>query len=104
MWRGGWLVLVLAAAANAGQGATPPRDMKDLTFLTREGCVNTPDMQVNLDDALIKLGWRRNYQDLDIGKLPKTDARTGYPTPTVLWRGRDIFGLAVPKPPYPTPT
>jgi hypothetical protein len=78
--------------------------MRDLTFLTRDGCVNTPDMQVNLDDALIKLGWRRDYQQIDIGTLPKNDSRTGYPTPTLLWKGHDIFGMAVPKPPYPTPT
>jgi hypothetical protein len=78
--------------------------MQELEFLTRDGCVNTPDMQVNLDDALIELGWRRNYQDIDLGALPKNDPRTGYPTPTLLWNGHDIFGLAVPKPPYPTPT
>jgi hypothetical protein len=39
-----WIVLVLAL------GAAPT--MKELTFLTRDGCVNTPDMVNNLDDAL----------------------------------------------------
>ena len=78
--------------------------MKDLTFLTRDGCVNTPDMVVNLDDALIALKLRRDYQVVDIGKLPKSDPRTGYPTPTILWKGKDIFGMAVPKPPYLEPT
>ena len=104
MWRVSVLVLLVAVPAIAAQTAKPPRDMKDLTFLTREGCVNTPDLLLNLDDALLKLGWRRNYQYVDVGKLPKSDVRTGYPTPTVLWRARDIFGLAVPKPPYPEPT
>jgi hypothetical protein len=102
MWRVGLILATLAGSLGAIQSA---RSMQqDLTFLTRDGCVNTPDMRVNLDDALIKLGWRRNYQEIDIGKLPKTDARTGYPTPTLLWKGHDIFGMAVPKPPYPTPT
>jgi hypothetical protein len=50
------------------------------------------------------LGWPDDYQYIDIGKLKNTDARTGYPTPTVLWRGKDIFGMAVPKPPYDVPS
>jgi hypothetical protein len=28
----------------------------DLVFVTRDGCVNTPDMLLNLDDALRGLG------------------------------------------------
>jgi len=86
---------------------SPPqhgRSMQALTFLTREGCVNTPEMQNNLDDALRKLGWQMNYNIIDIGKLPKTDIRTGYPTPTLLWKDHDIFGMPAPEPPYPEPT
>src|SRR3954467_4684587 len=75
-----------------------------LVFLTRDGCVNTPDMVNNLDDALKSLGWANDYQYIDIGKLPSTDARTGYPTPTVLWKGNDIFGMPVPKPPFAEPS
>ena len=81
-----------------------PRTVKpDLVFLTRDGCVNTPDMVNNLDDALKSLGWPTDYQYLDIGKLPKNDACTGYPTPTVLWNGRDLFSMPVPTPPFPEP-
>jgi len=43
--------------------------MKDLTFLTRDGCVNTPDMVNNLDDALIAMKLPKDYQLIDIGKL-----------------------------------
>ena len=96
------LVFAMAGAAVAAQGRG--RSMKELTLLTREGCVNTPDMTLNLDDALLKLGWRRDYEEIDIGKLPKGDVRTGYPTPTVLWKDHDLFGLPVPKPPLPSPT
>ncbi len=83
-----------------------PTSLKaDLTFLTRDDCVNTPDMVNSLDDALKALGWPRNdYQYINIGKLPKTDVRTGYPTPTVLWKGKDIFGMPVPRPPYDVPS
>ena len=60
--------------------------MKDLTFLTRDGCVNTPDMVNHLDDALTGMKLPRDYQFIDIGKLAKNDPRTGYPTPTILWK------------------
>ena len=95
----------MLAFAVIGIGpATAPTTMKDLTFLTRDGCVNTPDMLANLDDALKALGWPTDYQFIDIGKLPSTDVRTGYPTPTLLYKGHDIFGMPVPKPPYDIPS
>lgn len=86
--------------------ADAPTSLKaDLTFLTRDGCVNTPDMVNTLDDALKALGWpRHDYQYVNIGTLPAKDVRTGYPTPTLLWRGKDLFGMPVPKPPYDAPS
>lgn len=93
-----WIALLLALAL----GAAPT--VKDLTFLTRDGCVNTPDMVNNLDDALTALKLPKDYQFIDIGKLPKDDPRTGYPTPTILWKGKDIFGMSAPKPPYDVPS
>ena len=78
--------------------------MKALTFLSRDGCVNTPKMRANLDAALKALNWATDYQVIDIGTLPATDVRTGYPTPTLLYNKRDIFGMPAPKPPYNTPT
>ena len=93
-----WIALLLALALGA------PSTMKDLTFLTRDGCVNTPDMVNNLDDALTALKLPRDYQFIDIGKLSKNDPRTGYPPPTILWKGKDIFGMSVPKPPYNVPS
>ena len=95
-----WIALVLALTLTLGAAPT----MKDLTFLTRDGCVNTPDMVNNLDDALTSLKLPKDYQFIDIGKLPKDDPRTGYPTPTILWKGKDIFGMAAPKPPYDVPS
>jgi len=62
--------------------------MKDLTFLTRDACVNTPDLVNNLDDALTALKLPKDYQFVNISKLPPSDIRTVYPTPTVLWRVR----------------
>jgi hypothetical protein len=100
MWRG--ILLTLAVTTSLSD---KPASLKDnLVFLTRDGCVNTPDMVNNLDDALKSLGWPTDYQYIDIGKLPKTDARTGYPTPTLLWKGKDVFRMPVPTPPFPEPS
>ena len=73
-------------------------------FLTRQGCVNTPEMEVNLDDALRALKLPLDYEVIDIGTLGKTDPRAGYPTPTVLWRSADVFDMPEPKPPFPQPS
>ena len=100
MWR---LIGVLTLAMTV-TAANRPTTMKDLTFLTRDGCVNTPDMMFNLDDALKALGWPKDYQFLNIGTLPASDARTGYPTPTLLWKGKDLFGMPVPTPPFDVPS
>ena len=99
MWRAILAIAVLLIANDK-----PVSVKADLVFLTRDGCVNTPDMVNNLDDALKALGWPTDYQYVDIGKLPAKDVRTGYPTPTLLWKGKDIFGLPVPKPPYDVPS
>src|SRR3954471_2060773 len=98
MWRAILALAVLMAASDR-----PASVKSDLVFLTRDGCVNTPDMVNNLDDALKALGWPTDYQYIDIGKLPKTDSRTGYPTPTVLWKRRDIFRMPVPTAPFADP-
>ena len=99
MWRA-----ALAVTITLMGGGTLASLKADLTFLTRDGCVNTPDMVNNLDDALKALGWPSDYQYINIGKLPASDVRTGYPTPTLLWKGKDIFGMPVPKPPYDVPS
>ena len=95
--------LVLLAVATSGATSAQKSLKDDLVFLTRDGCVNTPDMLVNLDAALKALGLPTDYQYLDIGKLPRRDSRTGYPTPTVLYKGKDIFGMPRPTPPFPEP-
>jgi hypothetical protein len=77
---------------------------KGLVFLTRGGCVNTTVMRRNLDEALTALGLAAGYEVVDQDPLPETDVRRGYPTPTLLYADRDIFGMSVPKPPLPDPT
>ncbi|MGH9384407.1 MAG: hypothetical protein ACRD2N_09000 [Vicinamibacterales bacterium] len=70
--------------------------MRALVFLTREGCEQTTTMRARLDEALKALKLPADYQVIDVDALPTTDARGGYPTPTVLYDGRDLFGMDAP--------
>ena len=78
--------------------------MERITFLTRGGCANTETMRRHLDEALTSLGARTEYQVLDLATLLDSDVRRGYPTPTVLYGNRDLFGMPEPQPPIPGPT
>ena len=76
----------------------------ELVFLTRDGCVNTPDMLNNLDDALRGLNMAQDYPVVNLASFAATNPRIGYPTPTVLVNGRDIYGMPEPTPPFPEPS
>ncbi len=78
--------------------------MTQLVFLTRDGCVNTVTMRANLDEALKDLGLPSDYQFIDADTLESSDSRGGYGTPTVLYEGRDLFGMDEPPVPHPAPT
>ncbi len=76
---------------------------RNIVFLTRAGCVNTPSLRANLDAALTALGITSEYTVVDQGTLLSTDVRCGYPTPTILLDGRDMFDIPVPSLPFPPP-
>jgi len=78
--------------------------MKDLVFLTREGCVNTVTMRANLDEALKALALPNDYQFIDADTLASSDPRGGYGTPTVLHQGQDLFGMEEAPIPHPPAT
>jgi hypothetical protein len=99
------LLCILALALAVSGPTKRPTSLKDdMVFLTRDGCIHTPQMAANLDDALKALRVPADYQRINIGTLPKADARTGYPTPTVLYKGKDLFGMATPTLPFPEPS
>lgn len=50
------------------------------------------------------MGLPLTYQVLDLASLPASDSRLGYPTPTLLYANRDLFGMPEPTPPFPEPT
>jgi len=63
-------------------------------------CVYTPQLMGNLNDALRILVWPDDYRVIDTGHLPESDPQRGYPSPSLLWNGTEIFGAPQPKPPF----
>ena len=63
------------------------------------GCPNTPAMRANLKAALTAVGKGWTFKDTNQEQLPEGDIRRGYPTPTVLVNGGDLYGLPVPTAP-----
>lgn len=86
--------------AGCGQPPLP----KPIEFLTRSGCVQSKLMRVRAEAAIKKLALPNPYSVVDIDSLPPDDVRYGYPTPTLLVGGVDLFDMAEPKPPFPAPT
>jgi hypothetical protein len=111
-----WIAVTLIFAGavgcekpNHGEPVTQPSVMfrsksPQVVFLTRDGCVNTPVMRKNLDMAIDSLRQISEYRLVDQGTLGEVDARRGYPTPTILLDGRDLFDQPRPLPPFPAPT
>jgi hypothetical protein len=99
------LVGLLTACSRAPQPKpTDKPSMDKFVFLTREGCVNTTTMRENFDTALKAIGWSNEYQFVDADTLAPTDPRGGYGTPTILYKGRDLFDMPEPPVPHPPPT
>ena len=71
-----------------------------LAFVARNDCSCVLDVMLNLHDALSVLGLPCDYQFINMDTLPAMDARRGYPSPTLLWNGKDIFGQPAPTPPF----
>lgn len=102
------VVLTLAGAISACSTAPQQRpaakpSMKDVVFLTREGCVNTATMRTNFEEALKALQLPNDYQFVDADTLKESDPRGGYGSPTILIANRDLFEMPEPPVPHPPP-
>lgn len=100
----GVATIVAGCSMEPAKRSESPASMKNLVFLTRDGCVNTVTMRANLDEALNALALPKDYQFIDADTLVASDPRGGYGTPTVLHDGRDLFGMDEPAVPHPAPT
>jgi hypothetical protein len=88
--------------AQAGNSKMPA-DPVQVVFLTRDGCANTPSLLTNLTEASEAFETAVHYEVIDQGTLPPSDPRAGYPTPTILYNNRDLFGMSEPLPPFRAP-
>ena len=73
-----------------------------VSFLTRDGCVNTPTMRDRLEVALTTVGVEAVVTVIDVATLDADDPLTGYGTPTILVGGFELFGAPLPRPAPPT--
>jgi len=94
------LLLLLAACV------TPPDPQVEssmrISFLTREGCANTPVLRERLDAALEAMGLKTGVATIDVASLDADDKLTGFGTPTILVDGAELFGAPMPFPATPT--
>jgi hypothetical protein len=62
-------------------------------------CPNTPALRDNLNAALASMdaGW--TFSDINQEALPEGDLRRGWPSPTILVNGCDLFGMPAPTTP-----
>ena len=95
------LAFACAACAGTPHGArtAPGAKAMPIEFLGFPGCPNTPTMRRNLTEALRTIDPSLRFDDVNQERLPPSDVRRGYPTPTVLVNGADLYGLPVPAGP-----
>jgi len=96
------VAFIAGCAAQPGPAATaaaPEHHAMKIELLGFPGCPNTPQMRANLAAALKQLGHSAAFTDTNQESLPESDLRRGWPTPTVLVNGKDLFGMAPPTAP-----
>jgi hypothetical protein len=84
-----------ADTGRAPMTALPPR----IELLGFPDCPNTPELRDNLEAALSAMGKGWTYTETNQEQLPESDLRRGWPTPTILVNGRDLFGMPAPTAP-----
>ncbi len=101
LWRVSVLVLGLMVLSGCVSGSDPleDRDTMRIEVLGFGGCPNTPTMRDRVVEAVGVLGSGYVLVEVDQESLAADDLRRGYPTPTVLVDGVDLFGLPTPSSP-----
>ena len=89
--------IALARCMDQARHSCPPHAAQpSIALLGFSDCPHTPEMRANLTAALESMhtGW--TFTEVDQEALAAGDVRRGYPTPTILVDGHDLFGLARP--------
>lgn len=91
-------IAVLTGCSTTGTARAKPSSPR-VELLGFASCPNTPVMDERLRDALRRLGADAAVMHIDQEVLAEDDLRRGYPAPTVLVDGRDLFGAPTPESP-----
>ena len=97
LWRLIAIVSVLCscgAAPRQNQPLVPA--MPVIELLSFADCPNTPVLRAARGNAWALPGRGWTFTETNQERLPESDIRRGYPTPTVLVNQRDLFGLPEP--------
>jgi len=70
-----------------------------ISLLGFDGCPLTPLMKRRLEQAISQLEQRLQLVQIDQQALDASDLRRGYPAPTILVNGSDLFGMPSPTSP-----
>lgn len=62
-----------------------------------DACPNTTTTKTRVEQAVASLGLRADVAYVDQMSLAEADLRRGWPAPTILVNGRDLFGMETPK-------
>lgn len=74
-----------------------PKDQSmRIELLGFPGCPHTPAMRANLRTAMTSVGLDLTFEEENQEELDSGDARRGWPAPTLLVNGRDLFGMTAP--------
>jgi hypothetical protein len=97
------LILTLVAASLSACRSTPDAPETGAAMIQVEvlgfgDCPNTPEFLRRVQAAATRVHSTRVVY-VDQEALPEHDIRRGYPTPTALVNGQDLFGLAAPTTP-----
>lgn len=96
----GFALICLCGCSSGGSDVTPVEkpsptaEQHVIELLFFEGCPNAIKLRDRLRQALSDdpTGWE--IREVDLSKLSPADDRLCYGSPTVLVRGRDLFGAA----------
>ncbi len=85
-----------AAMAQMGKEMIGQMQAVTIEFLGSPDCPNTPMLRDHLRAALSSLSAELTFIDVDQSALPAEDVRRGWPAPTILVNGLDLFGMPTP--------
>jgi hypothetical protein len=84
------------AMETMGGDILEPEGAMRIELLGFPDCPNTPVLRENLRAALASIGEGITFRDVNQAELAEDDVRRGWPTPTILVNGVDLFNLPAP--------